>query len=312
MKINEVMAKLNEEQKEVLNQFTRINSKRSHMEQNLGVLVNSEGKWVYNGYIDTGKFGNGRCSNGHALRYVHQAINETTGERIDFGIKCVTEFFQMSENVRRLIEKNMIKVNELLKSIYELVDLNSDNYNVYQKKIEYIGNVNGIRNIDMIKKMIEVKLPIPFEFAYDLDKKYEAKVRAKGFEEKKEQFLNQHPEVRSAITMFELIKDTINNSRDYEILNSLIIGFNRYGNLTEKQIALLIKLISKDEEKKDFSEVKEKLEKLTKVRLSSYDIGIVRSLINQFEVKEWLSEKQIALVDKLIKRYRKQIKEIEC
>ena len=218
----------------------------------------------------------------------------------------------MSENVRRLIEKNMVKVNELLKSIYELVDSNSDNYNVYQKKIEYIGNVNEIRNIDMIKKMIEVKLPIPFEFAYDLDKKYEAKVRTKGFEEKKEQFLNQHPEVRSAIIMFELIKDTINNSRDYEILNSLVAGFNRYGSLTEKQITLLVKLISKDEEKKDFSEVEEKLEKLTKVRLSSYDIGIVRSLINQFEVKEWLSEKQIALVDKLIKRYKKQIKEIEC
>ena len=112
--------------------------------------------------------------------------------------------------------------------------------------------------------------------------------------------------------MFELIKDTINNSREYEILNSLVAGFNRYGSLTEKQITLLVKLISKDEEKKDFSEVEEKLEKLTKVRLSSYDIGIVRSLINQFEVKEWLSEKQIALVDKLIKRYKKQIKEIEC
>ena len=80
-----------------------------------------------------------------------------------------------------------------------------------------------------------------------------------------------------------------------------------YGKLSDKQIKLFIDLVNRDYEIKDFSDARNKLETIMKVKMSRYDVQTVGSLYFQLNSYNKLSENQLKLVDKIYFKYRKQI-----
>lgn len=309
MKLNEVFSKLNDEQKEVIKQLLIKKSKENFNKTKHKGMMNNSGEWIYNGCYDTGRMGNGKCTNGHSLRYAHIAVNVKTGEKIVFGIKCVHEFFNMSDKKQKEIEKSFNEANKMIKSIYKMVNSGNANYIEKVEEIELIekhSTSSDIENIKEIKMLINVKLPIPWFMATSLDNKYK---RIKIEVETKE-FLKNNEELNAAVTLYELIKNSINELQfAWELSTMASIKNNLYdhGKLTDKQIELFIKLVHRDYEIKDYGEVRKKLETIMKVKMSKYDVQMVGSLYFQLSSYNKLSEKQLKLVDKIFFRYRKQI-----
>ena len=97
---------LTEEQVNLLQQFSKV---RTLKKSELSMLEAHDGtKWYYNGCYDTGFFGGGRCSNGHKLRYVYEAINDN-GDIIQFGEKCITEFFNVSNYIIKSLKDGLVE-----------------------------------------------------------------------------------------------------------------------------------------------------------------------------------------------------------
>lgn len=309
MKLSEVFSKLNEEQKEVIKQLLIQKSKENFNKTKYKGMVNDLGEWIYNGCYDTGRMGNGKCTNGHSLRYAHIAVNVKTGKKIVFGIKCVHEFFNMTDEKQKEIEKSFNAANKIIKTIYEMVNSDNTNYIEKAEEIELIekhSTSSDIQNIKEIKMLINAKLPIPWFMVTSLDSKYKIisnQVKAK-------EFLENNEELNAAATLYELIKDSINESQfSWELSTMASIKNNLYdrGKLTDKQIELFIELVNRDYTIKDYSDVRNKLETIMKVRMSKYDVQMVGSLYFQLSSYNKLSDKQLKLVDKIYFKYRKQI-----
>lgn len=67
-------------------------------------LMQGLNDWEYDGTVDTGHLGGGRCTLGHALRYEHYARSESTGKELIFGSTCVGDFFGIQQDVIRKID----------------------------------------------------------------------------------------------------------------------------------------------------------------------------------------------------------------
>lgn len=309
MKLNEVFSKLNEEQKEVIKQLSIKKSKENFNKTKYKGKMNNSGEWIYNGCYDTGRMGNGKCTNGHSLRYAHIAVNVKTGEKIVFGIKCVHEFFNMSDKKQKEIEKSFNEANKMIKSIYKMVNSGNTNYIEKAEEIEFIekhSTSSDIENIKEIKMLISAKLPIPWFMTTSLDSKY----KIVNNEVKVKEFLENNVELNAAVTLYELIKDSINELQfawELSTMASLKNNLYDYGKLTDKQIELFIKLANRNYEIQDYSDVRNKLETIMKVKMSKYDIQLVGSLYFQLSSYNKLSDKQLKLVDKIYFKYRKQI-----
>lgn len=309
MKLNEVFSKLNEEQKEVIKQLSITKSKDIFNQTKYKGMMNDSGEWIYNGCYDTGRMGNGKCTNGHSLRYAHIAINVKTGKKIVFGIKCVHEFFNMSDKKQKEIERSFNEANKMIKFIYKMVNSGNTNYIEKAEEIELIekySTSSDIENIKEIKMLISAKLPIPWFITTSLDNKYK---RIKIEVETKE-FLKNNEELNAAVILYELIKNSINELQfawELSTMASLKNNLYDYGKLTDKQIELFIELVNRDYTIKDYSDARKKLETIMKVRMSKYDVQTVSSLYFQLSSYNKLSDKQLKLIDKIYFRYRKQI-----
>ena len=307
MKISEVFSKINEEQKEVIKQISIMKSKENfETSKYRGILEDS---WIYGGCYDTGRMGNGKCSNGHSLRYAHIAVNTKTGEEIIFGIKCIHEFFNISIGIQDEIEKVFKTTNKILKEIYSMIYINNYNYEDKKAMIDFIeeySNSDEIINIKEIKMLIDAKLPIPWFMAVDLDIKYKAVDK----QLKIKKILENNMELNTAVTLYELIKENIDPIQfnwELSTMKSIKEFLFDNGNLSDKQIALFIKLANKDYSIKDYSDARKKLETIMKIEMSRYDVQIVGSLYFQLNSYNKLSENQLKLVDKIYFKYRKQI-----
>lgn len=311
MKISEVFDKINDEQREVIKQISIMKSKENFkISKYRGVLEDS---WIYGGCYDTGKVGNGKCSNGHSLRYVHMAVNTKTGEEIMFGIKCIHEFFNINIGIRDEIEIAFKTTNKILKEIYSMIYINNYNYEDKKAMIDFIekySNSDGILNIKEMKMLIKAKLPIPWFMAVDLDIKY--KTLDKQLKAKK--MLENNMELNTAVTLYELIKENIDPIQfnwELSTMKSIKEFLFDNGNLSDKQIALFIKLANKNYSIKDYSDARNKLNTLLKLRLSIYDNEKVYSLNFQLNDRHKLSDPQLKLIDSLWYKYRKQIEQLK-
>ena len=311
MKVSEVFDKINDEQREVIKQISIMKSKENFkISKYRGVLEDS---WIYGGCYDTGKMGNGKCSNGHSLRYVHMAVNTKTGEEIMFGIKCIHEFFNINIGIRDEIEIAFKTTNKILKEIYSMIYINNYNYEDKKAMIDFIekySNSDGILNIKEMKMLIKAKLPIPWFMAVDLDIKY--KTLDKQLKAKK--MLENNMELNTAVTLYELIKENIDPIQfnwELSTMKSIKEFLFDNGNLSDKQIALFIKLVNKDYSIKDYSDARNKLNTLLKLRLSIYDNEKVYSLNFQLNDRHKLSDPQLKLIDSLWYKYRKQIEQLK-
>ena len=143
-----------------------------------------------------------------------------------------------------------------------------------------------------------------------LDSKY----KKVNNEVKAKEFLENNKELNAAITLYELIKDSINEQQfSWELSTMVSIKNNLfdYGKLSDKQIKLFIELVNKDYKIKDYSDARNKLETIMKIKMSKYDVQTVYSLYFQLNSYNKLTENQLKLVDKIYFKYRKQINSLK-
>ena len=158
--------------------------------------------------------------------------------------------------------------------------------------------------------LINAKLPIPWFMAIQLDSKY----KKVNNEVKAKEFLENNEELNAAITLYELIKNSVNEQQfSWELSTMASIKNNlfNYGSLSDKQIKLFIELVNKDYKIKDYSDARNKLETIMKIKMSKYDVQTVYSLYFQLNSYNKLSENQLKLVDKIYFKYRKQINSLK-
>lgn len=67
-------------------------------------LADGANDWVFDGIVDLGSKC-GKCTLGHALRYEHYAYSPSTNNRILFGSKCVSDFFNVAPAVIRQMDR---------------------------------------------------------------------------------------------------------------------------------------------------------------------------------------------------------------
>ena len=116
---------------------------RNKLEQ-LNIMRNSGGLWHYAGFIDMGMKGEGFCTLGHPLRYLHLAwdvsksdietsfFGENYNSNLDdiiesqdcivFGIKCVTDFFEADPECIRDIQRAQREALNDMKRMYEFYE----------------------------------------------------------------------------------------------------------------------------------------------------------------------------------------------
>ena len=302
---------LTEEQVNLLQQFSKVrtlkNSKLSILEAHNGI------KWYYNGCYDTGFFGGGRCSNGHKLRYVYEAINDD-GDTIQFGEKCIKEFFKVSEYIIKDLKNGLVETSKLIKEVVRMVDENQNNSKKYKEIFSKIEQSKMNPDyLEITKKLLSVDLPIP----YWIEKEIKNLYKAVQFKE------SLTDEQEGALVMAEFILQEFNNncntSWDAETLRSLMGQYKEKNSLSEKQIDLLTKIVyrncSKNEndefDENKYNETLDKLNKLLSCRMHMRETDFLRSLTNQLIQKRKLSNKQMEVIEKKMYRYRKQISELK-
>ena len=299
---------LTEEQVNLLQQFSKV---RTLKKSKLSMLEALDGtKWYYNGCYDTGFFGGGRCSNGHKLRYVYEAINDN-GDIIQFGEKCITEFFKVSNYTIKSLKDGLVETSKLIKEVVKMVNENENNSKEYKEILSKIDHSKMNPDyLETAKKLLSVDLPIPYWIEKEIKELYKAVQFRESLTDEQEGIL----------VMAEFILQEFNSNRntswDAETLRSLMGQYEMKNSLSEKQMELLAKIVYRNCTKKEefdenkYNETLEKINKLLRCRMSNYENDFIRSLFDQLIQRRKLSDKQMEILEKKMYRYRKQISEL--
>lgn len=127
------------------------------------------------------------------------------------------------------------------------------------------------------------------------------KIRAHVEQYQKElEFINKYLEIKPS-AFLESVQNIIEHAwrmtdKQAEVLNKMVAETDF--NLLEQQVEVSVNR---------FSEVLQMFEVLDKVKFGMYPFDVYNSLRNQFAKNGMLSDKQIALLQKLMHRFRKQI-----
>lgn len=181
---NGIYDSFTDEQVEVIKDYFRWRSKRRVHElcrnttlavkpkkaEILSTLMGGVTDWEYDGCVDMGYFGGGRCDLGHTLRYEHYAYSPSTGRRLVFGINCASDFFGIEPEKLRKISEVQSEVLEEIKFIAFII--NTGRHREYINK-EYgdlvdiiaafrdrLNEIFGYEWNQMMGAFLKVKLPL--------------------------------------------------------------------------------------------------------------------------------------------------------
>ena len=299
---------LTEEQVNLLQQFSKV---RTLKKSELSMLEAHDGtKWHYNGCYDTGFFGGGRCSNGHKFRYVYEAITDD-GVTIQFGEKCITEFFNVSNYIIKSLKDGLVETSKLIKEVVKMVNENENNSKEYKEILSKIDHSKmNPDNLETAKKLLSVDLPIPYWIEKEIKELYKAIQFRESLTEEQEGILVM------AEFILQEFNSNCNTSWDAETLRSLMGQYEMKNSLSEKQVELLTKIVYRNCTKKEefdenkYNETLEKINKLLRCRMNNYENDFIRSLFDQLIQRRKLSDKQMEILEKKMYRYRRQISEL--
>ena len=137
------------------------------------IELKGSGMWEFAGMVDMRVRGAATCELGHPLRYVYYAQNVTNGEILQFGSRCVGDFFSIDdEGIKALSKVKEVMFNEMKELVaISYLNLYKEHY-LYDcgdlgKFLFYIGidNLDKIEKynslLDMVRSFISVNLPLP-------------------------------------------------------------------------------------------------------------------------------------------------------
>lgn len=300
---------LNDEQVQFLQQYSRERSRRAYeiiAAKELGSNELIDG-WEYDGYYDSGYRGAEYCSAGHALRYVHIARHKETGKTIKFGVKCVSDFFNLTPIQIKFIKNGFNEANHEIQEILDTYIQWEGNFDAYEEKFHYAEKLKFITAHDpdklylasdsfmnMLKiaemqALMKLRLPLPSYFEYALGRAFRAVSRT--YEQSKD------PEVKEKKNPHQEIFDYLKEKHPdaYKTANS-IWNNSLVTTLSEKQSNLFNKLMTT--KWKDIDTIVDMVaNKKIPIRPNYFDI--YESLSSQYQ-KWGMSEKQFTLLGKCL------------
>lgn len=160
---NNMYVFLSDKQMEIIKKYSRLRTKEvfntlSSMHARLAVkpekalklynLMQGLDDWVYDGTVDTGWVGGGHCELGHALRYEHWAVSESTGRELVFGSTCAGDFFGITEATLKAIDGARETVLEEIKFVLYLIYSGND----VSYEEEVYGDLESMCSIPEVKE----------------------------------------------------------------------------------------------------------------------------------------------------------------
>lgn len=127
--------------------------------------LKGQGSWEFAGMVDMYDRGAATCELGHPLRYVYKAVNVKNGEILNFGSRCVGDFFDLdAKGVKALIKvkddmfvelKDMVAIKEL--------GLLEEHYKYDCKELGLIIQGAGIEGLNKLRNLNPL-MPIVIDF----------------------------------------------------------------------------------------------------------------------------------------------------
>lgn len=304
---------LNDLQKDFLNKFSKLRTAKKFEIEALRLIGRPElvKDWCYDGYKDTGSMGQGRCSRGHALRYEHYAKNIITEEVIVFGIKCVTDFFNLTPQQLKLIKQGVAETNQ---EIYQILEkfTKYKTFEQYEKDnmIEHKLNIisKEPKHLLTIIDFLNHKLPLPDILEDEVNKIWRSESSDTDFIE----FLNQFPDLRELVIKAQLIDDNSQfkqkHSKIWKKIHDITSYLHKYKNISSGQMGLFKKLLSVDYDLIDQLVLDLRMVNKTHyIQNANYnELDLLKSFMVQYE--DWgLTEHQVNIINKIHKRLSKYI-----
>lgn len=200
--------------------------------------------WVYMGYYDAGFRGADYCSAGHALRYVHIALNKKTQKEIKFGIKCVSDFFNLTPAQIKFIKNGFNEANaEIQQGIDRFVEFKG-NWEIYEEKYHFKQKLDFILehnprafildSDNLIHCLKLAELQYIFRLKLFLPKIWEYKI-SKAYRQVYHEFNEQRAQIKL---------DNIDYIKAHHLdIYKIIVSLSSRANPTDKQKYFLQKLM---------------------------------------------------------------------
>lgn len=281
---------LNKQQQEAINSFSILTSASTYYQACVGDLRDNKEEWKYVGVRDYGVKGAAKCSNGHPIRYAHIARN-SNGLEIVFGRNCIKEFFTLTCEQFKTIEKGFRETSKIVKEIYKMLEENdfrdlAENTKKFNLGKKFAKEEDELR-VKQIQILVDAKLPIPQTLAYTINslyKLYEANERKRDFEESNKSFTD--------LLMLYKMSGEIN-----EIVETMLNFYEKRGYLTDKQMVYMRNIILPEEKDnycfKDIdSLLTQSLTKREKEMLQSFREQLANKHYLSFKQKEYISNKK--------------------
>jgi len=245
---------MTDEQVEFYKKYSMERSRRAYEIVALRELGNSGliDDWVYYGYYDCGQRGNEFCEAGHPLRYVHIAYNKKTGKKLKFGIKCVTDFFNLSPAQLKFIKNGFNEANaEIQQGIDKFVKYNGnfdeyENQFHYQAKLDFITentpHLLKLDSDDLVNMLKLAELRYMFNLKLFLPDSFERIINATYWHAKKqiekETRSHSHPLLQDKKDVIDYIK------QEHADIYKIILSLTKSENPSDKQKHFLDKLLN--------------------------------------------------------------------
>ena len=127
--------------------------------------LKGEGSWEFAGMVDVYVKGNATCELGHPIRYVYKALNTQNGAVLNFGYRCVGDFFDLdSEGIKALakIKDDMFAELKDMVSIKEQGFID-EHYKYDCAELGLIIKATGIEGLKKLKSLNPL-MPIVIDF----------------------------------------------------------------------------------------------------------------------------------------------------
>lgn len=284
---------LNKQQQEAINSFSILTSASTYYQACVGDLRDNKEEWKYVGVKDYGVKGAIRCSNGHPIRYAHIARN-SKGMEIVFGRNCIKEFFTLTNEQFKTIEKGFRETSKIVKEIYKMLEENDFKDMAENVKKFNLGKKFAEKEEDtkvkQIQILIDAKLPIPTTLVYAINslyKRYEASERKREFENNNKSFCD-------LLMLYKL------SGEENSIVEVMLDFYEKRGYLTDRQMVYMRNLIL-PEEKDDYCF--KDIDTLLTQSITKREKDMLESFREQLASKHYLSFKQKQYINNKKNKY---------
>ena len=300
---------LNDDQVKFYQQYSLERSRRAYEVVAARELGSDEliEDWQYGGYFDAGYRGADYCSAGHALRYVHLAINKKTGKQIKFGIKCVSDFFKLTPLQIKFIKNGFNEANDEIQSSLDMYTKYQGDFDKYEKDHEFTKKIKLICDNDIeqlklafdeitnfmkiteIKTMLSLRLFLPEQFTWQINRAYRNIKRSLDAQQViNEEPINPHQDIFNYLQKkhpeaFKVATSLYNNSLLTTLTDKQNNLFDKLMNTKWKEIDAIIDMVNQKQ-----------------VPLRANYLDIFDSLSEQYR-KYGMTDKQFKLLGKCLK-----------